>query len=182
MARFILQNEELPFKFTHLQFAEQLSNIFVVCWHQGRSRGWSCLFACLFLPRLSHVEIPGPGTEPMLQQQPKPHQWKHWIFNPLSHQGRIVLIINRRNLFTWKARVIINWFNDIWYIYPLFMSLVSVSWFQEFEHQKKNNQSGIPIVAQQKRIWPASMRMQVQSLASLSGLRIQHGHELWWRS
>ena len=26
------------------------------------------------------------------------------------------------------------------------------------------------------------MRMQVQSLALLSGLRIQRGRELWWRS
>ena len=32
------------------------------------------------------------------------------------------------------------------------------------------------------RIQLVFMRMQVPSLASLSGLRIQHCHELWWRS
>ena len=31
-------------------------------------------------------------------------------------------------------------------------------------------------------IWLVSMRMQIQSLASLSGLRVQHYHELWYRS
>ena len=41
---------------------------------------------------------------------------------------------------------------------------------------------GVPIVAEWKRIWLVSMRMRVQSLASLSGSRIQHGHELWCRS
>ena len=37
---------------------------------------------------------------------------------------------------------------------------------------------GVPFTAQQKWIWLASMRMQVQSLALLSGLRIQCCHEL----
>ena len=38
---------------------------------------------------------------------------------------------------------------------------------------------GVPVMAQQKRIWLASMRTQVQSLALLSGIRIQCCHELW---
>ena len=38
--------------------------------------------------------------------------------------------------------------------------------------------TGVPIVAQQKGIWLASMRTQVWSLALLSGLRIQHCHKL----
>ena len=37
-------------------------------------------------------------------------------------------------------------------------------------------------MAQQKRIWLASRRTLVRSLASLSGLRIWRGHELWCRS
>ena len=40
---------------------------------------------------------------------------------------------------------------------------------------------GVPIVAQWKQIWLVSMRTQVRSLASLSGLRIPHCHELWCR-
>ena len=35
------------------------------------------------------------------------------------------------------------------------------------------------IVTQQKRIWRASLRTQVWSLASLSGLRLWHCDELW---
>ena len=46
-----------------------------------------------------------------------------------------------------------------------------------------NNRTwGVPIVARQKRIWLASMRTQVRSLASCRGLRIQCCHELWCRS
>ena len=42
--------------------------------------------------------------------------------------------------------------------------------------------AGIPVMAQQKRVQIESMRMWVRSLASLSGLRIWHCHELWCRS
>ena len=45
--------------------------------------------------------------------------------------------------------------------------------------RKRKKDMGIPIMAQQKRIWLASMRTQFLSLASLSGLRIQHCRELW---
>ena len=41
------------------------------------------------------------------------------------------------------------------------------------------NHSGVPVVAQQKRIQLVSMRMLVQSLALLSGLGICRCHELW---
>ena len=43
-------------------------------------------------------------------------------------------------------------------------------------------ESGAPIFAQRKQIQLASRRTQHQFLASLSGLRIQHCHELWCRS
>ena len=41
---------------------------------------------------------------------------------------------------------------------------------------------GVPIVAQQKRIQLVSMRIPVQSLALLTGLRIRCCHKLWLRS
>ena len=41
---------------------------------------------------------------------------------------------------------------------------------------------GVSIMVQWKRIQLGTMRFQVQSLASLSGLRIWHCHELWYRS
>ena len=43
-------------------------------------------------------------------------------------------------------------------------------------------QLGVPVVAQWKWIWLASMTTQVQSLASLNGLKIWRCHELWCRS
>ena len=45
----------------------------------------------------------------------------------------------------------------------------------------KLNILGVPVVAQWKRIRLGTMRFQVRSLASLSGLRIQPCHELWCR-
>ena len=40
---------------------------------------------------------------------------------------------------------------------------------------------GVPIVAQRKQIRLVTMSLWVQSMASFSGLRIQHCHELWCR-
>ena len=40
---------------------------------------------------------------------------------------------------------------------------------------------GIPAVVQQSQRRMVSMRMQIQTLASFSGLRIQHCYELWCR-
>ena len=48
--------------------------------------------------------------------------------------------------------------------------------------ESKNTLLGVPIVAQQYQAQLASTRMQVRSLASLSGLRIQRCYELWCRS
>ena len=39
----------------------------------------------------------------------------------------------------------------------------------------------VPVVAQQKQIQLETVRLQVPSLASLSGLRIQRCRELWCR-
>ena len=43
----------------------------------------------------------------------------------------------------------------------------------------KSNQLGVPVMAQQEQIRLVSMRTRVQSLASLSRLRIWRCHELW---
>ena len=45
----------------------------------------------------------------------------------------------------------------------------------------KKWKSGVPIVVSGLRTWLVSMRIQVRSLASLSGLRIRFCHELWCR-
>ena len=50
------------------------------------------------------------------------------------------------------------------------------------EKIKKKKKSGIPEVVQRKWIWLGTMRLQVPPLASLSGLRIRHCHELWCMS
>ena len=46
----------------------------------------------------------------------------------------------------------------------------------------KKMKNGVPVVAQQKRNQLVSIRTWVQSLASLSGSRIQHFYELRYRS
>ena len=46
----------------------------------------------------------------------------------------------------------------------------------------EKSEHGVPIVAQWKQIQLITMGLQVRSLASLTGLRIQHCHELWCRS
>ena len=67
--------------------------------------------------------------------------------------------------------------------------------FQWIKHTKKinilkknihlffSNQKnwGVPVLAQRKRIWQGTMRLQVWSLASLSRLSIWHCSELWCR-
>ena len=40
----------------------------------------------------------------------------------------------------------------------------------------------VAVTAQWRRIWLGTMKLQVWSLAFLSGLRIQHCHKLWCRS
>ena len=51
------------------------------------------------------------------------------------------------------------------------LSIISVTYNWKFPDFKKKEE-GVPIVVQQKQIWLAFMRMQVRSLASISGLRI----------
>ena len=46
----------------------------------------------------------------------------------------------------------------------------------------KKKEMGVPVVVQQKRIQLGTIRVQVRSLASLSGLRIHCRHELWCKS
>ena len=45
-----------------------------------------------------------------------------------------------------------------------------------------NKGLGVPIEAQQKQIWLGTMRVQVQSLASLHRSGIRCSHKLWYRS
>ena len=50
---------------------------------------------------------------------------------------------------------------------------------QEQEGGVERWKMGVPVMAQWKRISLGTMRLWVQSLALLSGLRIWHCHELW---
>ena len=60
--------------------------------------------------------------------------------------------------------------------------LLIIIWHNCFQHFSLFRiYLGVPVVAQQKRIQLVPMRMQVQSLASLSGLRIWHCRELQYR-
>ena len=64
------------------------------------------------------------------------------------------------------------------------LSSVSIPWTRGSDRKSKlftydGIVLGVPIVAQQKRIRLGTERSQIQSLASLSGLRILRCHELW---
>ena len=50
------------------------------------------------------------------------------------------------------------------------------------EERRKKRKMGVPIMARWKQIRLGTMRLQVQFLASLSGLRIGASGELWCRS
>ena len=54
-------------------------------------------------------------------------------------------------------------------------------YIRETNRDLKRHLQGVPTVAQWKWIWLATMRLQVQSLVSLSGLRVWCCHELWCR-
>ena len=64
---------------------------------------------------------------------------------------------------------------------PFWLFIISAVWNIWLIENKWFYISGVPIMAQRKQIWLASMRTQFRSLASLSGLRIQRCCELWCR-
>ena len=66
-------------------------------------------------------------------------------------------------------------------IQPVFTGLCLICLVFQFGELFLNPETGVPAVAQQKRIWLGAMRLRVQSQASLSGLRIQCCRELWCR-
>ena len=66
---------------------------------------YTILSDCWYIPILfyiflamGHVEVHGPGTEPVPQQQLKLLQWQHWIHNPL-HNKRTSCIFYYTNIF-----------------------------------------------------------------------------------
>ena len=50
------------------------------------------------------------------------------------------------------------------------------------EYKAPSSGLGVPVMAQWKQIQLGTMRLQVRSLPSLSGLRIQHCRDLWFSS
>jgi len=69
------------------------------------------------------------------------------------------------------------------YVLLTYSSLQEFHWPHSQEHSSQwKTGMGVPVMAQWKQIWLVSMRTQVRSLASLSGLRIQCCRELWCRS
>ena len=65
----------------------------------------------------------------------------------------------------------------------VFKSASANSPFFLFQGNTANfNTCGVPVVVQRKWIQLGTMKLHIQSLASLSGLRIQHCRELWCRS
>ena len=100
-----------------------------------------------------------------------------WL-TPLSFwwpQTIILLASGRKDLFS-KTRHL-----DSTWCALCALTLSRHSLLASFSAIKKSAVRGVPIVAQWKRIWLASMRTHVRSLTLLNGLRIQHCRELWYR-
>ena len=53
---------------------------------------------------------------------------------------------------------------------------------ENYKTLRKKPEGGVPIMVQWKQIRLGTGRLQVPSLALLSGLRIRHCCELWYRS
>ena len=126
---------------------------------------WNCflhLSFFFFWPCLWHVDVPGPGIKPVPQQWPKPTASNNTRSLTARSPGKYLLV----------------------FLYSL--NVKSISYFcihkNVFLFVCFLNILGIPVMAQWKRIWLAGVKMQVQSLASFSGLRIWLSHELWCRS
>ena len=87
----------------------------------------------------------------------------------------------------WNLKVIFSLFTCVCFLNLL--RKISNAYTDRIMHQTpmcpsyrfKNCLLRVPDVAQQKQIWLVSMRLQVQCLASLSGLRIRRCRELWCR-
>ena len=124
----------------------------------------------------------------MLSPSPTEPQWEIWerFLKTGLGEGVMGYVINSWKFFWFVVGKVIqsqyhqlsgsNWSG----VYMLVdsMHLTSSAWWG---FQYLQNSSVVPVVAQGKQIWLASMRTQVQSLALLSGFRIQFCCELWCR-
>ena len=80
---YILQwKNECRFQFKMISCLQQYLLGFLFVWLVHWLAGFG-----FFQPRLWHVEVSGPGIQPMPQQWPKPLQWQCQILNPVSHRG-----------------------------------------------------------------------------------------------
>ena len=102
---------------------------------------------------------------------PHSHSVTHWSVTLFSSVWSILVIIRGKK---WCGK-------DGMYLEvkaPIILKFLAFIFFLT----KKKVDPGVPVMAQQKQIQPGTMRLQVQSLGSLSGLRIPHCRELWCSS
>ena len=170
----------------------------------------SSLSFLVFLgPHPRHMGVPDLGVESELEPQAYARatatsdpshvcdlhhsSWQRWILNPLSKARDQTLICrdtSRVHYYWAKTGTQITFsFNTCPHSTPATTHKImspalsrSWSWLQTVFPWDFNSWPGVPIVAQHKRTWLVSMRMQVRSLASLSGLRIWRCHVLQGRS
>ena len=74
-----------------------------------------------FWLHLQHVDVPGPGIEPVPQQWPKSLQWQCWIPHPVCHKGTptsvslsvILFIVTHRSLLFGLGNEVQVWQRDL---------------------------------------------------------------------
>ena len=127
-----------------------------------------------------HMEVPGPGIEPKPQVGSPLQLWQCWVLNPLRRATDGTLAPGRdstRSVSLWELhKYIFYWgltVKKICRLLPLSRG--------GFLQQKIPLRESLWWLSR-LRTQLVSMRMQVLSLASLSGLRTWHCCELWCRS
>ena len=75
-------------RLTSKTFPNTDQHIFQMNYNEGRHVIYGLNQDALFLfwPHPGHVDIPGPGIEPVLQQRPEPLQWQCQTLNPLCYK------------------------------------------------------------------------------------------------
>ena len=100
----IFQGDHTILNFPQQQMRVSVAFIFAGIWH-GQPLHY---FSFRFWPHLRHAEVPGPGTEPTAQMQPKLLQWQCWILIPLSHKW--TLMVSPFNFWLSRRHVVLSIF------------------------------------------------------------------------
>ena len=135
-------------------------------WVIGRSRKYIIYYADIIVTQnrtISFLNLKGSFRILLIQPTFLLYRWRKWNSETLS--GIFNILLNKYTILGLYIHLTMDFG-----LFPLL----------DYYHENMYVQV-VPIMAQWKRIWLVSVRTQVRFLASLSGLRIPHCHELLCR-